>query len=446
MKTEFKRLCAIALVAVLCLCCGCGNDSGSGKKPGKKPAGTSNDPYFDSVPVELEGTTVKFATWINHRANESADVLDNFTNLTGIDVEIVTITQNDYISELASLISAGQSPDVVVNNLEFPNILQVLMPLDDTIIDTTDSFWNQEIVKLGKVGNRPYLINSVNSPWDMASACVYYNNKIFEDNGITTPALYLQEGRWTLDNFFKCARDLSKVCSESGAGIATDAFFTTYTSGMVNYDTESNKFVSNLSNPEITSTWQNMIKAYEEGSIVFNDEGKRHLFVAGKTGMLFAGAYGLRKYGWMNDMDINDLAFVPVPRVDASGEQVYGGTAFRSYGICKGASNPDGAAYFLRYFLNADNYDEETLYKNEAAAELYKELAQNQNYKNPQLDTSVMSLMATTILPVQEIFPDLYQCSSSQVATALNSSANKLNSCITRANMIIDDVKAQNAK
>ena len=54
--------------------------------------------------------------------------------------------------------------------------------------------------------------------------------------------------------------------------------------------------------------------------------------------------------------------------------------------------------------------------------------------------------MATTDLPMIEIFPDLYKCSSDQVTTALNSSANKLNSCITRANMIIEEIKTQNAK
>lgn len=443
---KFKRICAILLALTLSLCCGCGESDGS-KKTGKKPVGNSlNDPYFDSIPVELEGTTVKFATWINHRANESADVLDDFTNLTGIDVELVTITQSDYISKLASLISAGQSPDVVVNNGEFPNILNVLTPLDDTILDTTDSFWNQEIVKLGTIGGRPYFVNSVDSPWDMATACVYYNNKIFEDNGITTPALYLQEGRWTLDNFYKCARELKQVCSEYGAGIATGSYFSTYTSGMVSYDAATSTFSSNLSDPEIVKAWQDIIKAYEEGSVKFDDDGGRHLFVSGKMGMLFSGAYGLRKYGWMNDMDINDLAFVPVPRADASSEQTYSGTSYRSYGICKGSSNPDGAAYFLRYFLNSANYDDEILYKNEAAAELYKELVKNQNYKNPSFDRSIISLMATTDLPMIEIFPDLYKCSSDQVTTALNSSANKLNSCITRANMIIEEIKTQNAK
>ena len=54
--------------------------------------------------------------------------------------------------------------------------------------------------------------------------------------------------------------------------------------------------------------------------------------------------------------------------------------------------------------------------------------------------------MATTNLPLYEIFPDLLTCTSAQVTTALNASANKLNSCITRANMIISDVKEQNKK
>ncbi len=443
---KFKRMCAVILIGVMCLASGCGKEEGKRKGDKGNRGNSGGDSYFDSVPAELEGTTVKFATWINHRANESAAVLDDFTNLTGIEVELVSITQSEYISKLTSLISAGQSPDVVVNNGEFPNILQVLQPLDGTKLDTSDSFWDQAVVKLGTIGGRPYLVNAKNSAWNMASPCVYYNNKIFEDNGITTPALYLAEGRWTLDNFYKCARELAQVCSEVGAGIETSAYFSTYASGMAKYDSATETFTSNLTDSAVTKVWQDMIKARENGSVKVNDEGGRHLFVSGKMGMIFTGAYGLRKYGWMNDMDINDLSFVTPPRADSGSEEVYGGSMFRSYGICKGASNADGAAYFLRYFLNADNYEESELYKNDEAAELYKKLSENQNYNNPVFDYGIMSLMATTSLPLYEIFPDLADCSSAQVTTALNAGANKLNSCITRANMIINDVKEQNKK
>ena len=108
---KLRRMCAIVLIGVMCFVSGCGKDTGKGGG-GKKPSGNGGgDSYFDSVPAELEGTTVKFATWINHRSNESAAVLDDFTNLTGIEVELVSITQSDYISKLTSLISAGQSPD-----------------------------------------------------------------------------------------------------------------------------------------------------------------------------------------------------------------------------------------------------------------------------------------------------------------------------------------------
>lgn len=75
--------------------------------------------------------------------------------------------------------------------------------------------------------------------------------------------------------------------------------------------------------------------------------------------------YGLRKNGWFQSIDIEDLGFVELSKADASGGEVYSSAADRGYGICKGAKNLVGASYILRYFLDANNYEEEELYKNE---------------------------------------------------------------------------------
>ena len=83
---KLKKICAVALIGVMCLFSGCGKDTGEGTGRKNQSGNGGGDSYFDSVPAELEGTTVKFATWINHRDNESAAVLDDFTNLTGIEV------------------------------------------------------------------------------------------------------------------------------------------------------------------------------------------------------------------------------------------------------------------------------------------------------------------------------------------------------------------------
>ena len=197
MKKKNQWIAAL-LAALLCLpLAAC---DGTGKEPtesGKKGDNSSGSPvsdkeaeYFDNVPVELDGTTVKFATWIDHKSNESAMVLSDFTDLTGIKVELTRIAQSEYVSKMTSLVASGDSPDVVVCNGEWPRLLPVMQPLDDTILDASDPFWDQGVVKTYTVGGRPYLVNVEQGPWDMGSGCVYYNKRIFEDNGITTPDLY----------------------------------------------------------------------------------------------------------------------------------------------------------------------------------------------------------------------------------------------------------------
>ena len=74
--------------------------------------------YFENAPAKLDGTTVHYATRIDHNRNESAQVIADFTDITGIKVKLTTIAQTDYISKLTGFVAAGESPDVIVNNGE----------------------------------------------------------------------------------------------------------------------------------------------------------------------------------------------------------------------------------------------------------------------------------------------------------------------------------------
>lgn len=393
--------------------------------------------YFQNVPAKLDGTTVYFATWIDHNKNESAQVLSDFEDITGIKVELTTIAQTDYISKLTSLVAAGESPDVIVNNSEWPKILPLCTPLNETILDTTDKFWDQEVVKKYTVNGKPYLVNVINGAWDMGGACVVYNKRIFEDNGITTPSLYYQEGRWTLDNFFKCAKELKAVVKEAGVGIELDAFLGVYATNMITYDPSSQSFKSNIDDPSFISTLTKLIEARDAGYANVTDDGNRYLFEGERMGMLFTGTYGLRKTGHFNAMDQDDLEFVLVPRENSSAKQLYGNVSGRSYGICKGAKNADGAAYFLRYFLNMDFYDKDEIFKNEDCAALDKEIKANLNRSRMAATDTVISITTGSSGDIYKIFPDLKTCTASQVQAALKSGSNSLNSCINKANEII---------
>ena len=304
-----------------------GSVAGCGKKEEDKKSNTSGGSgaatnaeteYFSNVPDELDGTTVKFATWIDHNSNESSQVLADFTNLTGIKVEITYVPQMDYANKIAGLISSGQSPDVYVSNGDFPVCMQMLQPLDKTILNPSDSFWDQDIVKMGTIGGHSYLVNVKGGAWDMGGSCVVYNKRFFEDNGISTPDLYLQEGRWTLDNFYKCAKDLSQVAESSGVGIDINSYVDTYSVGLVTYDNEKNEFVNNCTKPDVVSAWQRMIEARDSKIAILKDDGYRNHFEEGKLGMLFVGTYGLRKTGWFSEMDADDISYIIPPKADAS--------------------------------------------------------------------------------------------------------------------------------
>ena len=177
---------------------GCGGGGDSDNPSGSTNANTNtNTSFFEDIPAELDGTTVTFATWIDHNSNESATVLSDFTDITGIKVEILHIPQMEYVSKLSALVASGESPDVAVSNAEWPRILPILSPLENTKVNPSDEFWAQEVVKSYTIGGHSYLVNVREGAWDMGSACVYYNKRIFEDNGITTPDLYYTEKRWT---------------------------------------------------------------------------------------------------------------------------------------------------------------------------------------------------------------------------------------------------------
>ncbi len=439
---------AMAVIISIGFVTGCGKkteDKKSNTSGGSGVATNAETEYFSNVPEELDGTTVKFATWIDHNSNESSQVLADFTNLTGIKVEITYVPQMDYANKIAGLISSGQSPDVYVSNGDFPVCMQMLRPLDKTILNPSDSFWDQDIVKMGTIGGHSYLVNVKGGAWDMGGSCVVYNKRFFEDNGISTPDLYLQEGRWTLDNFYKCAKELSQVAESSGVGIDINSYVNTYSVGLVTYDNEKNEFVNNCTKPDVVSAWQRMIEARDSKIAILKDDGYRNHFEEGKLGMLFVGTYGLRKTGWFSEMDADDISYIIPPKADASSEQKYGVASTRSYGIIKGAKNADGAAYFLRYFLNGNNYDPAELYKSEELGEMYKEILNNAS-TNYNFNTSVMNIVAAsdTLMPTFTIFPDLKTCTASQVSTALSSSSNKLDTCIEKANEILQKVIEEN--
>ena len=86
-----RNLFALALCAVMCVSAvGCGG-GGKGKTISKVTGGDEEDKTAYSGIEEYAGTTLKFATWIDHTAGEGAAPMSSFAEKYDIEVEITPV-------------------------------------------------------------------------------------------------------------------------------------------------------------------------------------------------------------------------------------------------------------------------------------------------------------------------------------------------------------------
>ena len=120
-KSLLSVLLSLAMVISLFSLAGCGSD-----KPEKlKPTNDGDTTTTLSGIDEYKGTTVTFATWVDHSKSEAAATWASFTEKYDITIKTVNIGQWNYVNKLSGLVAAGQSPDIIVENGNFPALFPV---------------------------------------------------------------------------------------------------------------------------------------------------------------------------------------------------------------------------------------------------------------------------------------------------------------------------------
>ncbi len=448
-KKIFSILAVLALVLSLVSVAGCGDKTPAGGQ-GTASGSSSQDEeeFFLDMPSELKGTTVKFATWIDHQNTDTLTCITGFEQTTGMKYEMVSVPQGDYISKLISLIAADQAPDVVVENGDFPRTLELLMPLtkEETGMDVTDPFWDQNLVKLFTIGKYCYLVNGANSSWNMAGACTYFNKTILEENGLKTPKDLVDENNWNLDSFYKLMGQIKTSCGFTRSGTVIDVtnFLATYGAQEVVFNAETDQFSNGTGSPQMLTGLQWLAKAASEGLAEMMLEGSHPNIENGTGAIQTAGAYGLRnKPGWFYAMDLDDLGYTYLPKINADDEDYPFTYSTRAYGICRGSRNPKGAAYFLRYFLNEDHYDVDKIFKTEEARTLYNELRAkgNPNVANFQRGVRMTANPDSGGL-TSGLLGSVVWGSASQLSVNLAAASNNVDAGVKKANELIQGVIA----
>lgn len=329
---------------------GQGNSGNGGGTVVEKPVDVSGSDPFANIPSRLKGTTVTFAHFGDEGAAEYEKVLKAFTKKTGIKYKLVSFNQGEYVAKVSNQIAAKSGPDVIICNDVFPSALEIAQPLQN-IVNLKDDFWDDNITNICTVGGNTYFVNSLDSVWENIDTVVY-NKTIFSNNGLTSPLDYYNNGQWTWENFKKCAEAVKKLGYVGGYADA-DKINASLGSPMINYDPKAATF-SAASSSALSVGYQFEAQMYKDG--LWSSSDWWGTFANGKIGIMAeGGVWGAKYNGAFKDADDNMLGMVPLPS-SFNGKECKPTGSLRAYGIAKGAKNPEGAVYLLRYFLDYSYY------------------------------------------------------------------------------------------
>lgn len=406
--------------------------SGTGNsKPDGTASSSGSGTSSTEKPATLRGTTVKFATWVDINKTEYGPVIQAFTKATGIRVKIVNVPQHEYITKLTGLIASGNSPDVINDNSEFPRTIGITQPITVAGINPNDSRWNPIITEMSTLNGKTYLVSS-NQASFQTSGLLYFNKKLFANNGIKSPEQYVKENNWNWETFNKAATDIKQAAGiKLGCVFDTGVFTSSYGAGFVKY--KQGQFYSGIDEAVLTDTWRFLQTGVKSG--LFN-LGAKSQFVEGKAGMCITDTYGLKKVGYFSAMKNSDLGVTYLPKKNSSDANYPRGGFITAYGIAKGSKNPLGAGEFLNYYLNMDNYDTNRIYKTPEFATFAKEVIKIPTTLNTVYwDDSLQDLTGQTF--------NKYVITSdpSQIEANLEKVKNTVNAAVKKANDMVATAK-----
>lgn len=440
MTKKVIRLISVIIAIIMVACTvGCGGDSDNKKdNPSSKPSQNANDKVPGMLPgvdpEDYRGTTVKYASWKDPWQNEDGDVIDKFMKETGITVEWVQVPQNGYVNTIATHIASGTQPDVFFESETFPGSLTVMQPLDASMIDISDPFWNQSVIKASTLDGHAYLVDAVANIWSEVDVCVY-NKKIFEDNGIKSPAEYYAEGEWTFENFRKAAIEVSKLGKEyTGAGIEVQAALGAAGSSFFTYKDSK---MSLTADQHLYDVMNFLTKMREDGYLKVDRWGQG--FDSGKQGMHFVHCFGLKRTGFYSNISPEYIGVTYLPVWEKGDEQQVTGI-YRGWGLVDGAKNPVAAGLFLRSYLDVNNYNLDKTFHNQEAANFFFQvtgaLSEDMIYYHGE-----NIIKSTGLGQMYHEYIQLY--SSSNIKSVLDEQRNVMEQMCEKANEIIEKERKQ---
>lgn len=400
--------------------------------------------YLKTIPADVKNKEIHILMWRNYDPAEQ-ELIDNFKKITGMKIRTTLTTEQEYTTKLISLVSGGDSPDVVmITTSSFPGVVtKSCSPLDSKVFRLDDPAWYKTYMDSFKVNGRYFSVAMNKSPsCEDTNYVMYYLKSVLKQCGITTtPWQLYKQGKW---NWAAQADIINKVSAKGYTGLSMldkDAYMYSTGTSFVKYD--GKKYTANMSDPNILKAWQEFATVNETTGVASWDYKN---IAAGKVGLFESISYqGLMASKVFRDEKgnptiqggIDNLECVPVPGPTQSG--AYVPVRAKSWANAKGSKNPEGAAYFLRYFLDVKNTDYNNLFHNKQIKEVYDEICNKNAKKYVTYAEGVVNF--TNKNQYDTIINSLSNTASQNLQGTLDKYKNVINAPIKQANNALSRIK-----
>lgn len=328
------------------------------RKVGTVAAGAALAIVTTAIPaVAQDGQEVSVWSWRIEDQSAYETMFAAFTaENPGITVKFEPTVDTEYETRLTTALQAGKGPDIA--QLKPYGELQPLVkagyiePLDGVVSGLTDFYPTAldgaRSVDDGKVYGVPYALPNMG---------VYYNTKIFADNGIAVPTTYAE--------FLAACEKLKAagVTPIAAGGANGTAWALEIMIGVVGPDTYGgdefwNEMMSgkaNFTDPRFVAVLQRLQDLYPylpSGFEGVDYTTATQMFLNEQAAMFMGGSWENGSFKIQNP----DLAFsiFPFPPDDASQPAITSSFADGSYGLVKGSAHRDAALKVLEFMASPE--------------------------------------------------------------------------------------------
>ena len=410
------------------------NTTNTGKQAAFNNA--NDDTYIKNAPKG----EVHVLMWRKFHKSEQL-LVDQYEKLTGNKVKVTVTTESEYSTKLVSMVSGGNSPDVIMFQSNwFPGLVtKALQPLQNKYFQLDSDCWNKNYMDAYRI-NGVYFGVAMPQSWSCEDCTyvTYYSPQILKNCGVTTtPYQLYKDKKWN----WKTQNEIAtKVKNKGFNGLSVQSFDLFMLSAGVDFAKyDGSKYTNQLGSVKgadlLTKAWMEAATLKQEEALTGWDLNNVQ---QGKVGLFTAISYGLYNEGnWFQTSFAKNLEAVPVAGPE-------GGTSYtpvrpKCWGVPKKAKNPEGAAYFLRYFLDTSEFNFDSTFHNKQFGEVYKIITSTSAKKTVMHGSGVSDYVESGTY--SKICNALVATSPSNINQQLNSKKGSVQTGIARANKDLARIK-----